>query len=268
MASVKETLHPRRHIPLASVQNLRDLGGYRTTDGMVTRWGTFLRSGGLSQATGADQQKMLEHGVRTVVDLRSVGKIVEAPNPFANRDDVRYHHHDLWGDRMSDFQSSTTSLTQEAKLADLYRTGFPACAEVIGDIMATLADAGDQGTIFHCGAGKDRTGMIAALLLGIARVPNETISADYALTEMFLDEPLRDHSNPDPMFMPGKGRKDLDPVEAALPLYFHSCLPGTMSQALDFLDREYGGVVGYVRNIGLSDLQIQRLRSKFVEEGE
>ena len=260
---MSETLDPKRHIPLASIQNLRDLGGYSTADGRTTRWGTFLRSAGMSKLNRDDQQTMVDYGVGAVVDLRSHQKIKDEPNPFADHDDVVYHHFDFWGDRMTGYQSSPASLTQDAKLADLYRAGFPACEAIIGEIMTTLADGGDHATVFHCGAGKDRTGMIAALLLGLAGVPNQTIAADYALTEDYLDEPLRDHSNPDPMFMPGAG---LDNAEVAeLPLYFHSCLPGTMAMALAFLDDEYGGVEAYVRKTGLSDTQINQLRSKFVE---
>jgi protein-tyrosine phosphatase len=260
---MNETLHPKRHIQLTSIQNLRDLGGYSTADGRTTRWGTFLRSAGMSKLKRDDQQTMVDYGVGTVVDLRSHQKIKDEPNPFADHDDVVYYHFDFWGDRMSGYKSSRESLTQDAKLADLYRAGFPACEEIIGEIMTTLVEAGDHATVFHCGAGKDRTGMIAALLLGLARIPHQTIAADYALTEAYLDEPLRDHSNPDPMFMPGAG---LDNAEvAALPLYFHSCLPRTMALALTFLDDEYGGVEAYVRKIGLSDAQIQKLRSKFVE---
>lgn len=264
---MEQTLDPRRHIPLASIQNLRDLGGYSTTDGRTTRWRTFIRSAGMSELTNADRQEMVDYGIAAVVDLRSLQNIEDAPNPFADLTDVAYHHHDLWGDRISDFKSATSSLTQEAKLADLYRTGFPRCEGIIGEIMeimGTLAEVGDHATVFHCAAGKDRTGMIAALLLGVAGVPHETIAADYALTATYLDDPHRDHSNPDPMFIPGDPTDGSD-SETQLPLYMSSCLPGTMALALEFLDKNYGGIEGYVRQIGLSDSQIQHLRAKFVE---
>jgi len=259
----EQTLDPRRHIPLGSIQNLRDLGGYSTTDGGTTRWKTFLRSAGMSALTNADRQQMLDYEIGSVVDLRSLQDIKNTPNPFADLDAVAYHHLDLWGDRVSDFKSSTTSLTQQEKLADLYRTGFARCEQIIGEILGTLADEGNHATVFHCSAGKDRTGMIAALLLGVAGVPYETIVADYALTALYLDDPHRDHSNPEPMFIPGDQSHKPDSIP--LPLYFSSCLPETMILALAFLDEEYGGVEGYVGKIGLGDAQIQRLRSKFVE---
>jgi protein-tyrosine phosphatase len=260
-----ETLDPNRHIPLVSVQNLRDLGGYSTTDGRTTRWRRFVRCAGLWNLTDADQQEMLNYGIGAVVDLRSQLDIEKWPNSFAYLEDIAYHHHDLWGDRVADFKSAKSSLTQAEKMADLYRLGFVRCEGIIGEIMGTLADAGDHASLFHCGAGKDRTGMIAALLLGIARVPHQTIAADYGLTDLYLPDPKRDHENPDPMFIPGQEDAIRDPDRAPLPLYMFSCLPGTMLLALEFLDENYGGVDGYVRKIGLSDAQIDRLLSKFLD---
>jgi len=260
-----QTLDPKRHIPLVSIQNLRDLGGYSTTDGRTTRWRRFFRCAGMAALTKADQHRMLEYGIKAVVDLRSQQDIENSPNPFANLEGVAYHHHDLWGDRVSDFKSSKSSLTQEEKMADLYRLGFVRCEGIIGEIMGTLADAGEHASVFHCGAGKDRTGMIAALLLGIARVPHEIIAADYGLTGLYLQDPKRDHDNPDPMFIPGQEDAIRDPDRVPLPVYMFSSLPGAMLLALGFLDENYGGVEGYVRKIGLTGAQIDRLRGKFVE---
>ena len=259
----EETLNPRRHIPLGSVQNLRDLGGYSTIDGGSTRWGVFLRSAGMSQMTDTDRQKIVDYGVRAVVDLRSLQNIEDAPNPFADVSGVAYYHHDFWGDRMSDFKSSISSLTQETKLADLYRTGFSSCEGIIFEIMTTLANEENHGTVFHCAAGKDRTGMVAALLLGLVGVPDDTIIADYALTALYLEDSHRDHSNLDPLFIPEGKSENLDAV--ALPLYFSSCLPGTMALVLDFLRDHYGSIEGYVREIGLSEDQIRYLKAKFLE---
>ena len=178
-----------------------------------------------------------------VVDLRSGQNIEDAPNPFAEVSGVAYHHHDFWGNRLSGFKSSNSSLTQETKLADLYQAGFLSCKEIIREIITTLVNEEDHATIFHCGAGKDRTGIVAALLLGLVGVPDDTIVADYALTAHYLTDAHRDHSNLDPLFVPEGQADNLDAV--ALPLYFFSCLPGTMALALDFLRGQYGGCLLY-----------------------
>ena len=261
-----EALDPKRHILLESLQNFRDLGGYATRDGRTTRWRQFARCAGMNLLTEADQRKMVAYGIGAVVDLRSQREIEKSPNPFSDYEGVVYHHLDLWGDRVDDFKSAKTSLTQAEKMADLYRLGLVRCEAIIGEIISTLADEGDDyASVFPCGAGKDRTGLVAALLLGIAGVPYETIAADYALTELYLQDPNRDHANPDPMFVSESVRANTDPDRQPLPVYMFSCLPKTMRLALAFLDENYGGVEDYVRKAGVTDGQIDRLRGKFVE---
>jgi protein-tyrosine phosphatase len=260
----EETLDPRRHIVLESLQNFRDLGGYSTVDGRSTRWGRFTRCAGMQALTEADQQKMVDYGIGAVVDLRQERDLEKSPNPFASYDGVVYHHLDLWGNRVEDFKSAKTSLTQAEKMADLYRTGFVRCEGIIGEIIGTLADEGDHASVFHCGAGKDRTGLVAALLLGVVGVPYETIAGDYALTGLYLKDPNRDHDNPDPMFIPESEKAKAGDGGQSLPIYMSSCLPETMRLALAFLDENYGGVEGYVRKIGVAGEQIDRLRSTFL----
>ncbi|MEE8400390.1 MAG: tyrosine-protein phosphatase [Desulfobacterales bacterium] len=259
-----ETMDPRRHIALESLQNFRDLGGYSTVDGRRTRWGRFTRCAGMQALTTADQQKMIDYGIGTVVDLRMLREVEKSPNPFADSKAVAYHNLDLWGDRVADFKSAKSSLTQAEKMADLYRTGFVRCEGIIAEIIGTLADEKDHASVFHCGAGKDRTGLVAALLLGVVGVPHETIAADYALTGLYLADPNRDHENPDPMFIPESEKAKIDDGGQPLPVYMFSCLPETMRRALAFLDENYGGVEGYVRKIGVTGEQIDRLRSTFL----
>jgi len=258
-----EALDPRRCLALAGARNLRDLGGYSTQDGQTTQWRKFLRSAKLDGLTEVAQKELVDYGVGTVVDLRSPEEIARYPNVFAQSKDVAYHHLDLWGDRVNDFRSSPLSLGQAEKLADLLRTGLTRCDDVIGEIMRTLADAGDDALVFHCGAGKDRTGLISALLLGIAGVPDDTIAVDFALTEKYLDEPYRDHAAEDPLAIPE--RRDGDPMPEPLPVYFYSCFPETMLLTLEFLGEEYGGAEGYLRKAGLNNDRIERLRVKLLD---
>ena len=260
-----EAQDPRRHIPLDSLQNFRDLGGYKAADGRTTQWRVFTRCAGMHRLTETDQQKMVDYGIGAVVDLRLPREIERSPNPFADYDGMAYHHLDFWGDRVDDFRSSKSSITQAEKLADLYRTGLGRCSGIIAEIVSTLADVGDHAAVFHCGAGKDRTGLIAAMLLGVVGVPHATIAADYALTERYLKDPNRDHDNPDPMFIPESERAKVDAAGAQpLPIYMSSCLPETMLLALEFLDDHYGGVESYLRKAGLSGPHIDRLRTRFM----
>ena len=258
-------MDPRRHLALEGAKNVRDLGGYSTTDGRRTRWRRFLRSSTMHRLTDADQKELLEYGVGTVIDLRMRREIEKLPNVFTDSEEVAFHHHDLLGNKLYDFKSSPESAGQAEKLADLYRTSFTECGDIIGAIMRTLAGAGDHASVFHCAAGKDRTGLISALLLGVAGVPAETIAADYALTDVYLDDPNRDHANPDPMALTSKYDTFRESKADALPVYMHSCLPETMSLTLAFLDEMFGGTVGYLRTAGLNGEHIEQLRTKLLD---
>lgn len=215
----------------------------------------------MSTLTYADQKELTDRGIGTVVDLRLPRELELAPNVFAQSQDVVYHHLDLWGDRLEGFKSNPSSIGQAEKLSELYCVGLASCREIIGEILRTLASTGDHASIFHCSAGKDRTGLIAAFLLGIAGVTDEAIAADYALSEVYLDDPYRDHSAP-AMTILDVDDEDRDPEADLLPIYFRSCLPETMSRTLAFLDDSFGGIESYARDAGLEDDHIHRLRSR------
>ena len=260
----KEILDPRRHIALKGAQNVRDLGGYSTADGGKTKWRQFVRCANMHQLTEDDQKILVEFGAGTVIDLRTSSAVERMPNVFAQSNEVVYHNYDFWGDRVNDFEPSPSSLGQAEHLAELYRLAFDRCGGIIGEILTTLANAGDHAAVFHCGAGKDRTGIVAALLLGNAGVPHETIAADFALTERYLDEPNRDHDNPEPLHIPNPEAQRLLGWPEPLSVYFFSCLPQTMLLALEYLDERYGGVESYLRTVGLSEDLIRRLRTKLL----
>jgi len=258
-----EIQDPKRHLTFDGAKNMRDLGGYSTKDGRKTQWRRFLRSAKLNDLTETGQRELLDYGVGAVIDLRLPREVDKSPNVFAKSQEVVYHHFDLWGNRMDDFESSPSSPGQAEKLADLYRMGLDRCGGIIGEIVRVLADGGDHATVFHCGAGKDRTGLVAALLLGIVGVPHETIISEFALTADHLEEPNRNHAAPDPTAIVPLTNASI--LGLALPVYMFSCLPTTMSLALDYLDESYGGAEGYLLANGVTDEHLVRLRSKLLD---
>jgi protein-tyrosine phosphatase len=265
MDIVTETLDPKRHLTFDGAKNMRDLGGYSTADGRKTRWRRFLRSATLNDLTETGQRALVDYGVGAVIDLRLQREVEKSPSVFAESNDVVYQQRDFWGNRLDGFEHTPSSLGQAEKLADLYCTGLDRCGTVIGDIVCTLADGGNYASVFHCGSGKDRTGLIAALLLGTVGVPHETIAADFALTADLLDDPNRNHAALDPMEIPEGANANRDPDAQLLQVYMFSCLPKTMSLALGFLDEGYGGVEGYLRANGVTDEHLDRLRSKLLD---
>jgi len=243
----EELHHPKRDLSLQAAENVRDLGGYRTVDGDRTCFGRFVRSGDMDQLTAADRATLITHGVGTVVDLRMKWEIAEKPNVFSDSEEVNFLVHDFWGDRFDDYRSSDRTASPAKKLADLYCAGLTKSGFVMAEIMQTFADSSQHGYAFHCRSGKDRTGLVAAVLLAIARVPEQTICADFALTSVYLNT------------------EAVNPIDASTPgAWQRGCEPETMERTLEFLARNYGGVAGYLSDIGVTESQQQAIREKLL----
>ena len=243
---MNELVDPRRNLNLGSVQNLRDLGGYSTKEGRKTKWGIFLRSGDMSAMTKDDQAALLRQGIRCVIDLRMAKEIAIAPNVFSDSKKVAFFNHDFWGTRFDDYRSKRKSATPEEKLSDLYCAGLEINGFVMAAVMKTLA-SGEGGFVFHCRSGKDRTGLVAAILLVIAGVPDEVVAKDFGLSTTYLNEP---ELTEDDLKKPGAYQK--------------GSAPETMMLTLDFLRDRYGGVEGYLSDQGVSVSEIESVREKIL----
>ena len=243
---MNELIDPRRNLNLDSVQNLRDLGGYSTKEGRKTKWGIFLRSGDMSAMTKDDQAALLRQGIRCVIDLRMAKEIAIAPNVFSDSKKVAFFNHDFWGTRFDNYRSKRKSATPEEKLSDLYCAGLEINGFVMAAVMKTLA-SGEGGFVFHCRSGKDRTGLVAAILLVIAGVPDEVVAKDFGLSATYLNEPELTEED---LKKPGAYQK--------------GSAPETMMLTLEFLRDRYGGVEGYLRDQGVSVSEIDSVRGKIL----
>ncbi|MBI5087900.1 MAG: tyrosine-protein phosphatase [Actinobacteria bacterium] len=171
---------PRRRVELDAVHNFRDLGGYPARDGAVTRWGMLYRADGLHRMTPADVETVRELGLRTVVDLRSTGEIDRWGTFPHDRIDVELVHHPVidrtWDHDPDDDRSDHDFLVWA--YTDMLAVGGARFARAIDE----LARPGALPAVFHCAAGKDRTGLLAALVLESLGVPRSVVLADYELT--------------------------------------------------------------------------------------
>ncbi len=188
------TMQYQRHIRLEGAHNVRDLGGYPTASGGTTRWRSFLRADALHELTPADIRTLLQLGLRTVIDLRSDTEIARQPSAFVGHEGVHYHHIPLF-----DGLAPVDAMMLEKDAFDLstrYVDAADHCRPAIARVAAVIAMAEEGTVLFNCTAGKDRTGIIAAMLLSLAGVDGEAIAADYALTARIagtLMEKLRTH---------------------------------------------------------------------------
>lgn len=239
---------PARHLQLAGTYNVRDTGGYATADGGATRWRTLLRGDSLHRLTAAGQAELIAAGLRTVVDLRRDSELAQAPNVFAASEQVRYHNIPL-------LDGASEPAAMPRALGDIYVRILEASHAPIRAVFAALAETDAFPALVHCTAGKDRTGLIVALLLGNAGVPAATIVADYALSESYLAggfvAELRER-----VTAAGGDWAALEPLLGSP--------EELMLQTLASIEGRYGGIPQYLRAIGVPDAHLDAARSALV----
>lgn len=242
------TIQRERRLAWDACLNARDLGGYRTYDGRETRWGAIARSDNPAQLTEAGQAAVVDYGIRSMVDLRRPDEVQQHPNPFANPDshEIAYTNISLV-DPGAPSEDFTT-------LANDYKRMLDRFPDTIAEIMRTIAHAPEGGVLIHCMGGKDRTGVIAALLLDLVGVPRETIGEDYALTAECLRPRDEEWLENGPGERAERGRLLAQFMPRA----------EVMLEVLAHLDTRYGGVEGYLRHIGVSPDDVQRLRDRLI----
>jgi len=241
-----------RHIRLKGAFNVRDLGGYATAAGGMTRWRSFLRADALHQLSADDIDLLLQLGLRTVIDLRSDSEITRDPSAFAGHEAVRYHHIPLF-----DGLAPVDAMMAEANAFDLsarYLDAADRCRPAIARVATTIAGADEGIVLFNCTAGKDRTGIVAAMLLSLAGVDGDEIAADYALTASIagaLMEKLRTHAV----------ARGLDETVSSRLL---SSEPASMLTFLRQMDERYGGFAAYLADGVAEADSIHLIRQRMV----
>jgi protein-tyrosine phosphatase len=172
-----------RRIPFEAVTNFRDLGGYRTRSGRRVRWGRVFRSDALHGMTEADLAMYHELGVVAVYDLRGDVEIAERPNPMPSRNLPLLTR--PAGDETPVATDWTAATDGAQVLANIYTAHIDHAAARIGELFSALAERDGLPAVLHCHAGKDRTGVVAALLLDALGVDREAVLDDYELTARY-----------------------------------------------------------------------------------
>ncbi len=216
---------PQRYLRWDTCYNARDLGGHATGDGATTRWGALIRADSVGRLNTQGRAALEAYGVRTIIDLRIPVEVRDEPSPFTEHAAIVTHYLPLDpNDRMVSKAVAAHKETGLSYTAAINAAYLSTNQEQIAAIIRAVADAPEGGIVIHCHAGRDRTGLIIALLLGLASVPATTISADYALSFSALSE--------------------------------------TMDATLGHLESAYGGIASYFRAIGITDDEIARLRHR------
>ncbi len=233
----------RARLNFPHLLNARDLGGHPTVDGASTRWRALVRSDDLTQLSPQGLQALADYGIETVVDLRWAEEAERHPSPVPaalpqllyRRVSLLTPSEDEWRLRAADPTKElwTCAVLEQAR-NDLRR------------VLEAIAAAPSGALLFHCVAGKDRTGLVAALLLALADVEPDAIAADYAASSEYLRAGyLERYAGVAP-------ERILDALR---------CPQEGAYNMLRFLARA-GGIRAYLGQIGLTREQVERLRAR------
>ena len=242
--------HPRRLIGLEAVHNFRDLGGYPTASGRSTKWRTLFRSDGLYRLRGADDMSRVRQlGLKSVIDLRTEREQRDQGIFPTDDIEVSFHHLSIVDVTWSD--TKTPEFDDEVEfLVWGYRDMLEIGSSRFADAMHVLAQTDSMPAVFHCAAGKDRTGVLAALLLSSLGVDDAHICADYGLTQDAMQRTIA---------WSKVHRPELAERYANIPKAYLAADPRAMQIVLTELAQQHGSVRNYVREIGVADATVEAL---------
>jgi protein-tyrosine phosphatase len=244
-----------RRVRLAGPVNFRDVGGYLTADGREVRWGRVFRSDSLHHLGPDDGVRLRELGLVTAIDFRADDELDRIGIGRLGELDIR-HLHLPTVDRVL-HTVRPPDWTPPASAAEVYlrmmRTGAPAYAEA----LRALAAPGALPAVYFCMAGKDRTGVFSAVLLGLLGVADDDIVADYVLTHEVV-EVIHERGRAE------LGRKDDEDVWRDLPEDMLGAHAATMVGMLGGVREQWDSFGGYADSIGVEAATIDALRGSLL----
>lgn len=253
----------KRHIPFNGMKNFRDLGGYQVEDGRTVRWGMLFRSDSLHKLSTGDLKMLTAMRLDRIVDFRSDHEKARRPDKLPIG--VRYVEIPILDASTRVWHDSRDDMVKDPKRIDpikymtetnieLASKFTPEYQKFIHEVLA----ANGRPFLFHCAAGKDRTGFGAALLLRILGVPMETVLQDYTLTDAYLLDRYK-WNLVLAQFL--KGKRFADGVRGFLRAH-----PDYLSAAFRTLEEAHGSFDNYIRDgLGITDADIEKMKNTYLE---
>jgi protein-tyrosine phosphatase len=239
---------PDRRIALGGPVNFRDLGGYETTDGRRVRWRRLFRSDSLVPVTAEDARLLTgELGLLAVIDLRTTREVEREGRGGLADVALHYHHIPLVDDVEHDPDQPWDRSLREAYAHMLGKRA----ARLSEALEAIAAEVSEHPTVFHCVAGKDRTGIVAALVLALLGVSDEDIVADYALTQEVMPAMIERY--------PRRALKNS--AGSPYPSAILRAEAETMRHTLAELTDRYGSAGGWAASAALDPAVVGKLRA-------
>jgi len=246
---------PDRLVALEAVHNFRDLGGYTTIDGRMTRWQMLYRADGLHRLTTADVEALRALGLHTVVDLRTDRELDERGTFPVDAYPVTFHHLPVidvtWDPNTGDESDPAEFLFHQYE--SLLAYGEPLFAKA----FHLLGLPGALPAVFHCAAGKDRTGILAALILSALGVPHDVVTEDYGLSRSAMVRMRKWATAHSP---------ELAAAWDNAPSSHLAAEPEAMARLLAALTERHGSVRSYLISLGVSNALLIHLESSLLVE--
>jgi protein-tyrosine phosphatase len=241
-----------RQIDFESVGNFRDIGGYRTGQGHTVAWRRIFRSGEMHRMTQDDLNKLREEiELTSVLDLRSGSELESGGKGLLEGAEIRYRNIAFMTD--DDPEANASHYAHCTNMGEFYLVMVqqPGYGARIVEALEVIADPGNYPLVFHCAVGKDRTGILAGVLLSVLGVEDKDIIEDYTLSGPYM-EVLRNRITNDPQA----------PADVkSMPDFFWKASPDSMALFLNTLCRDYGSIKGYLEFMGCEPSLVERLKT-------
>ena len=246
-----------RRIGLVGPANFRDLGGYRAGSFRV-RVGRVFRSDSLSRMTESDVRHVVDElGVATVVDLRAGHEVATYGHGPLGKEGVIVHHLPIADETRPERVERPVDAPDPSTMSldEIYLIMLDRYSERFVAVLRMLADEATHPIVFHCAAGKDRTGLVAALLLSLLGVDDETVATDYAISAEHIDELIDRHRA-----QAAAVGNTVEVTDALL-----AADAEVMMTMLEEMRRRYGSAEEYLQSHGLEAEAVAALRDSLLE---
>ncbi len=261
VANVKPVaIDAQRVIPLQGAWNVRTFAGLQGRHGPIPA-DAFVRTADLGRLTDADRDALAAAGVKLDIDLRTADEEAQSPDLLARDDRFAYQRISLMGTEKMDLQKMMTSFPDS--LGEAYVQWLGHSQPQFKQVFQRIAAQQDGAVLFHCTAGKDRTGIIAGLLLDLAGVPKAEIVHNYAISAHYLEGQPKDSAMNAQIMALVKQNPEIARKMAGM----SGTAPDNMEQFLAALHSQYGGAEGYLKSIGVSEQEIQQLKVRLGQAG-
>lgn len=254
-----------RKLIINDLANFRDLGGIKTKEGKYVVWGRFYRSDALNELLTAEFPYVEGLGLRKVFDLRSASEIEKAKDNLPSN--VIYEHFPIFSNKNSGLidglddglkKGNLTKAAAEELLLKMYQSFAKDDAKKFKSLLHQIMIQDDDPNVFHCTAGKDRTGYTAAMIFAILKVDRQTILDEYEMTNFYTKELIKMYAADVEKLGYGK---QLSPevVEVIM-----SVNKKYLETSFEIIDKKYGGIDAYIKNqLGFSDAVREKLIQKY-----